>query len=339
MKGERKLSLVKPPPSEGAGSRDEGLGGGELAEGLDLDATPEELREAEALRRSLERGDEAAFDLGASGRASASEGSHPAVELGASGRAGARHVPNPMVETLRAAYRPAPIDGGDLEAILARALGDLDAPPTRIEAAEAERVRVTLEEHDALRAGRLLAGPGSRSALPEDSTAAAAVALRAAWAPSTIGAARNETLLGRAFDRAASKAANEHGTAAGKGAPADAPAPVSLRRFRIGARTIATMTAVVAMAAGVLLMVGQFGTRSAPAPAAAVAQAPAAPVSAAPGDVRQASTRIAARSTQDLFDAATPFPRSGGESARVDRIATARAADLRANRFASWGVR
>ncbi len=323
MKGERKLSLVKPPPSEGAGSRDEGLGGGELAPGLDLDATPEELREAEALRLSLERGDEAAVDLGAPGRASA------------------RHAPDPMVETLRAAYRPRPIDEGDLEAILARALGDLDAPPTRIEAAEAERVRVTLEEHDALRAGRLLAGPGSRSALLEDSTAAAAVALRAAWAPQAIGAARNEALLGRALDRAASKAANDHATAANRGASADPPAPISLRRFRIGARTIATMTAVVAMAAGVLLMVGQFGTRSAPSPAS-VAQAPAAPVSAAPGerapgDVRQA--RIASRSTQDLFDAATPFPRSGGESARVDRIATARAADLRANRFASWGVR
>lgn len=45
------------------------------------------------------------------------------------------------------------------------------------------------------------------------------------------------------------------------------------------------------------------------------------------------------RSTADLFDAATPFPRAGGESARVDRIANARAADLRDNRFALWGVR
>lgn len=43
------------------------------------------------------------------------------------------------------------------------------------------------------------------------------------------------------------------------------------------------------------------------------------------------------RSTEALFDA--PFPREGGESARVDRIATARAHDLRENRFARWGVR
>lgn len=45
------------------------------------------------------------------------------------------------------------------------------------------------------------------------------------------------------------------------------------------------------------------------------------------------------RSTAELFDAATPFPRAGGESARVDRIANARAAELRDNRFALWGVR
>lgn len=45
------------------------------------------------------------------------------------------------------------------------------------------------------------------------------------------------------------------------------------------------------------------------------------------------------RSTAELFDPSTPFPRAGGESARVDRIANARAAELRDNRFALWGVR
>ena len=43
------------------------------------------------------------------------------------------------------------------------------------------------------------------------------------------------------------------------------------------------------------------------------------------------------RSTQSLF--AHPFAATGGESARVDRIAMARAADLRENQFAKWGVR
>ena len=43
------------------------------------------------------------------------------------------------------------------------------------------------------------------------------------------------------------------------------------------------------------------------------------------------------RSTQPLFDA--PFAAEGGETSRADRIAMARGADLRENRFARWGVR
>jgi hypothetical protein len=43
------------------------------------------------------------------------------------------------------------------------------------------------------------------------------------------------------------------------------------------------------------------------------------------------------RSTQPLFPDA--FPKVGGESERIDRIAMARSADLRENRFARWGVR
>jgi hypothetical protein len=43
-----------------------------------------------------------------------------------------------------------------------------------------------------------------------------------------------------------------------------------------------------------------------------------------------------ARSTQALFS--ERFEARGGESARIDRIAVARAADLRENHFARWGV-
>jgi len=43
-----------------------------------------------------------------------------------------------------------------------------------------------------------------------------------------------------------------------------------------------------------------------------------------------------ARSTQELFT--ERFEARGGESARIDRIAVARAADLRDNHFARWGV-
>jgi len=290
MSGERKLSLVKEPPPAS------------LEDGADaeLDATPEELREAEALRRSIERGDE------------------------------------PMVLALQAAFRPGALDVGDLDAILARAMGDEGAPATSIEQHAADRLRAALDEHDALRSGKVLAGPGARLTLPEESSESTAVALRAAWAPTPISAARNDALVSRALTNAASKGA-EKGDVAKKGGSSEGPAPISLRRFRMGPRTFATMTAVVAMAAGVLLMVGKLGRDSAPSPAAAVAQAPAASAVAAVAGER--APRIAARSTEDMFDAATPFPRTGGESARVDRIATARAADLRANRFAAWGVR
>ena len=53
----------------------------------------------------------------------------------------------------------------------------------------------------------------------------------------------------------------------------------------------------------------------------------------------RAATRalVATRSTQPLFDAT--FAPRGGESSRIDRIAMARSADLRENRFAQWGVR
>ena len=43
------------------------------------------------------------------------------------------------------------------------------------------------------------------------------------------------------------------------------------------------------------------------------------------------------RSTQALFS--DRFAPTGGETARIDRIAMARAADLRDNEFAKWGVR
>ena len=51
----------------------------------------------------------------------------------------------------------------------------------------------------------------------------------------------------------------------------------------------------------------------------------------------EAEPLVPVRSTQSLFR--EPFARTGGESARIDRIASARAADLRDNRFAAWGVK
>jgi hypothetical protein len=49
------------------------------------------------------------------------------------------------------------------------------------------------------------------------------------------------------------------------------------------------------------------------------------------------STVIRSRSTEGLFH--EPFAARGGTSSRIDRIASARAADLRENMFARWDVR
>jgi hypothetical protein len=80
-------------------------------------------------------------------------------------------------------------------------------------------------------------------------------------------------------------------------------------------RVIFAVTGGLAMAAAIALLVG----REAFAPEAT--REPLLP----------------GRSTQALFH--EPFARVGGESARIDRIASARAVDLRENRFAAWGVR
>jgi hypothetical protein len=88
---------------------------------------------------------------------------------------------------------------------------------------------------------------------------------------------------------------------------------------RIAPLTMVTLTGMAALAASMALFFGR--PARAPVPGAATAEL------------------VRARSADELFDATTPFPRHGEESARIDRIASARAADLRQNRFAAWGVK
>jgi hypothetical protein len=192
------------------------------------------------------------------------------------------HGADPLAAELRAAHAPAPIADLDLDALVARALGDEDAS-TQAERKAADRLRAEL-------AGE---APIQEAAVLEQ--------LRVAASPPALAPETNERLIQAAFFRA--RRARKGGTVR-----------------RIAPVTMAALTGIAALAAGVALI---FGKASMPAP-------PAASASAA---------LIRARSTQELFDAATPFPRSGEESARVDRIAAARASDLRANRFAAWGVR
>jgi hypothetical protein len=113
------------------------------------------------------------------------------------------------------------------------------------------------------------------------------------------------------------------------GREAERQAPSAPRRAAPGGGMV--LAAVLALAAGVALFFGSLswletrGTR----PVAEGPQLPAPAVAAL----------VLSRSTQDLFDPAIPFPSKGGESDRLAKIVASRAADLRSNRFAAWGVR
>jgi hypothetical protein len=70
------------------------------------------------------------------------------------------------------------------------------------------------------------------------------------------------------------------------------------------------------------------------------AKAPVAPPEAtfvAPSAAEFLPGMAESRSTAPLF-AREDFPREGGQSARIDRIRSAREVDLRQNRFVAWGV-
>lgn len=145
--------------------------------------TEDELREAAALRGALDRG------------------------------------ADPLASALQAAYRPASLAGDDLDAILARALDEGDAPPTRLEREAAERLRGELDR------GGDLAGD---AAILGD--------LRAAHRPAALAPARNEELIAGALARAPR-----------------ALASVSRLRRALPA-TMAAVTGVVALAAGFALL-------------------------------------------------------------------------------------
>lgn len=90
------------------------------------------------------------------------------------------------------------------------------------------------------------------------------------------------------------------------------------------------------------LVVGIAGAGAALALAAALAllvsktmlESPSRPEA---GGTTATASLVRSRTTQPLFD--EPFPRYGGESARIDRIAQARGRDYRSNLFERMGVR
>jgi len=248
---ERKLRLVPPADDGGSPGNPGSAPVPPAAAAPSEDAVSgEERAAAESLRDALDRGDE------------------------------------PLAAELHAAFAPAALAEDDLDALLARAMGD-ESAATRAEREAADRLRAELEG----------AAPG---AVRE---AAVLLELRMAASPPALDPAKNEALIEAALSRAG------------------APRVIAIGRRsvvrRLAPLTMAALAGVAALAAGFALFFGQ----------------------AKPPPPGTATALIRARSTEELFDAATPFPRSGEESARIDRIAAARASDLRANRFAAWGVR
>lgn len=218
---------------------------------------------------------------------------------------------------------------------------DPDAPPSAEEIAASQRLRDALADpsiaHDhadlarALRAAWAPAAIGEGEnmaildAMPSADELATAAALRDALdAKDAKGGASTETAgaqLARAMRCAYAPVgidAEEH-RALVEAALAKMPARtgrvaevIPLRRRADVVRVaIGVVTGGLALAASVMLVVTSTGTR--------------------------AETPLArARTTQPLFS--EPF-KAGDTSARIDRIASARASDFRDNRFAKWGVR
>lgn len=140
---------------------------------------------------------------------------------------------------------------------------------------------------------------GSRDARPD-----IVVALQAAWNPTPIAPDEHRSIVERAVARAD-----------GRGIGAVDGAATRARAARV---FVVTTTSILALAASVLIWVGPSS-------------------SSLHGSDRGGEAPLArARSTQSLFD--EPF-RAGETSARIDRIAAARASDYRDNRFFAWGVR
>jgi hypothetical protein len=124
--------------------------------------------------------------------------------------------------------------------------------------------------------------------------------LRAAWSPADLSEAEHHAIIAKAI-----------------GAPGVKGKVVSITAARAQTRTmrlvVVTTTSVLALAASIIVWIGTAPPNQSEAPLAK------------------------ARSTQPLFG--EPFKAGENTSARIDKIAMARASDYRDNRFAKWGVR
>lgn len=203
-------------------------------------------------------------------------------------------------------------------------------------------------------------GAGTEVQLSEREMAELAQALRSAHAPGELDPAVNERLIRQALEDPLAPASDEElveserlrralegeddhpdldlvralstahrGDARGTAETnelVDRAASAALgkpKRLQHGTVVYLTVTGVLAAAAAVALF---FGAEAEPGASKNVQGTPRS---------RATEPLELSRSSEDLFKAR--FGR-GGTTERVDRIATARARDLRANRFRQWGV-
>lgn len=301
---------------------------------IDVPSEPEsdaERIEAERLRLALE-----------------DDGSHPLAEL---------------VTSLRAANAPGGLDEVTHERLLRRALHSLDDRGRDAEASGRATAKMAARPSRWAMASGLLALAAGVALLVSRPTdrAPAVVASKAdaPGAPEAVAVAPRVSAPrgGSAFDPAEDAAGRRPGRAnppAGA-APMAAAEPTSASAPRRG-RAADDAFADGASATGGTERKRAFeGAPRAESLAAAEEASPRAEVTPFAEEASRSPERVAfvpseipptdglgrraVRSTSALFDPAMPFPTRGGESERLGRIVASRAADLRANRFAAWGIR
>ncbi len=215
---------------------------------------------------------------------------------------------------------------------------DPEAPATEDEIRESERLRDALasgEDHalaDLARAAAQAAAPADLDAAELDALVRAAIDAESLVPNATEDEARDAEELRAALE----DDDRDHALADLARAVVAAHAPASLsaeENARLVARALAPATTTAKPSRGNVIRVA-FGAVATVTALAASVWIFLGPPGAAPATADLAR----ARSTQPLFD--EPF-RAGAEggSARIDRIAVARATDFRENRFKRWGVR
>jgi hypothetical protein len=191
--------------------------------------------------------------------------------------------------------------------------------------------------------------PGADDAFDRESERALGEALRAAWAPGEIDRGLNQRLIDAALADPLAPPSEEELVESERLRRAleghgEHPSADLARALAAAARPRALGSSVAETLAGKALgkrhksnvIFVSFGAAAAFAAAAAVALLVAFPASRHEALHAQTERLFLSRSTAPLFD--HKFE-TAGTTARIDRIASARERDLRANLYAQWGVR